>query len=138
MAISKWRGLSAFLLHPNRSQRTPLPISTIATVQQAQILTQELNAFLPHFVQHDQGGLQVAHLQAVVMECAKLGYVVLSQPSDWRFTFGEHTATTRRENLVPVCVGLESVADRNGKPYRSPRTIVDPLMASISRQARFT
>ncbi|KGQ09612.1 hypothetical protein BBAD15_g5052 [Beauveria bassiana D1-5] len=51
LALRKWRKLSAFLLHPARSQRTPLPTTGDATVEaQAQELARSLNTFLRFFV----------------------------------------------------------------------------------------
>ncbi|KAJ6438717.1 G2/mitotic-specific cyclin cdc13 [Purpureocillium lavendulum] len=83
LAISKWRVLSAFLLHPTRSMRTALPIERRALLPQAHALAGHLDVFLNNFVATDSGAwqAQVSHLEAVIMECAGLGYVLLSHPT---------------------------------------------------------
>ncbi|VTT69106.1 unnamed protein product [Fusarium fujikuroi] len=84
LARSRWRTLSALLLHPNPDERTPLPVSVTEASPMALSLSNELNQFLGVFVTQDTASLQdqMNHLQAVILECTKLGYVVLSQPSD--------------------------------------------------------
>ncbi|KAL9572883.1 hypothetical protein ACKAV7_002568 [Fusarium commune] len=85
LARSRWRTLSALLLHPNPEERTPLPVSVTEASPMALSLANELNQFLEMFVTQDHASQQdqMDHLQAVILECTKLGYVVLSQPSDW-------------------------------------------------------
>ncbi|QGI63376.1 hypothetical protein CEK26_007327 [Fusarium fujikuroi] len=90
LARSRWRTLSALLLHPNPDERTPLPVSVTEASPMALSLSNELNQFLGVFVTQDTASLQdqMNHLQAVILECTKLGYVVLSQPSDLGFDRG--------------------------------------------------
>ncbi|RSL49773.1 hypothetical protein CEP54_012271 [Fusarium duplospermum] len=107
-ALSEWRRLSAFLLHPNPYDRTPLPVSEAALSSQARALTSSLNAFLHHFVGTSHKA-QTDHLQAVIVECTKLGYVILSQPQDWRFVF-------EKGNSVVVCPGLDKGGRRVSEP----------------------
>ncbi|KAK3324043.1 hypothetical protein B0T19DRAFT_402300 [Cercophora scortea] len=87
LALNKWRVLSAFLLHPSRSQRTTLPPSDAAIVPQAASLAGALDTFLAAFAPGDDNGRyqQNNHLQQVIIEATKLGYVLLSQPSEWQF-----------------------------------------------------
>ncbi|KAF4991633.1 hypothetical protein FDECE_13981 [Fusarium decemcellulare] len=110
-AMSQWRRLSAFLLHPSPYSRTPLPISEAAVSQQALAVANSLNAFLHHFVGTSRGA-QTDHLQAVILECTRLGYVILSQPQDWRYVF-------EKGDMLVVCPGL----DKGG------RRVVDPEVA---------
>ncbi|EEU42705.1 uncharacterized protein NECHADRAFT_101447 [Fusarium vanettenii 77-13-4] len=112
-ALSEWRRLSAFLLHPNPYERTSLPISEATLSSQAQALTTRLNGFLHHFVGTSHNA-QTDHLQAVIVECTKLGYAILSQPQDWRFVF-------EKGNSVVVCPGL----DKGG------RRVVEPEVGAI-------
>lgn len=107
-ALSEWRRLSAFLLHPSPYERTPLPISEAALSSQALALATGLNAFLHHFVGTSHSA-QTDHLQAVIIECTKLGYVILSQPQDWRFVF-------EKGNSVVVCPGLDKGGRRVVEP----------------------
>ncbi|TQN68730.1 hypothetical protein CSHISOI_06747, partial [Colletotrichum shisoi] len=53
----------------------------------AHSLATALNKFVHHFVPMDQGSRrqQLDHLQAVILEFARLGYEILSQPGDWHF-----------------------------------------------------
>ncbi|KAI8660964.1 hypothetical protein NCS57_01075400 [Fusarium keratoplasticum] len=107
-ALSEWRRLSAFLLHPSPYERTPLPISKAALSSQALALATRLNGFLHHFVGTSHSA-QTDHLQAVIVECTKLGYVILSQPQDWRFVF-------EKGNSVVVCPGLDKGGRRVVEP----------------------
>ncbi|KAJ4180999.1 hypothetical protein NW755_011291 [Fusarium falciforme] len=107
-ALSEWRRLSAFLLHPSPYERTPLPISEAALSSQALALATRLNAFLHHFVGTSHSA-QTDHLQAVIIECTKLGYVILSQPQDWRFVF-------EKGNSVVVRPGLDKGGRRVVEP----------------------
>lgn len=131
IALNKWRVLSAFLLHPARSQRTPLPASSPAISAQADGLADALNRFLLYFVPGDDKARaqQTNHLKDVIVECTKLGYTVLSQPSDWRFVHtpgqgaGGHAAV--------VCAGLVRVTRRDGTPFSSPNEVVAPTVVRV-------
>ncbi|KAH7177838.1 hypothetical protein DER46DRAFT_621583 [Fusarium sp. MPI-SDFR-AT-0072] len=102
LARSRWRTLSALLLHPNPEERTPLPVSVTEASPMALSLANELNQFLEMFVTQDHASQQdqMDHLQAVILECTKLGYVVLSQPSDWGFVFSNSTSITKSRRIV--------------------------------------
>lgn len=132
VAASKWRQLSAILLHPSPHDRSPLPISESVAFHQAPALAISLNTFLHYFVAPDEASRQeqTNHLQAVIVECTKLGYVLLSQPSDWQFVFKGGGVNTRQPGVV-VCAGLDKLGPPNGSRYSSPRRVVEPvLMAS--------
>ncbi|CAG9947006.1 unnamed protein product [Clonostachys rosea f. rosea IK726] len=119
-ALSNWRRLSAFLLHPDPSQRTSLPVSETVVSSQAQALTGALNTFLDNFVSSSDASGQREHLQLVIIECTKLGYVLFSHPSDWRFV---HEAG---RGSVVVCAGLEKLGQWGGVPYKTPKIVVPP------------
>lgn len=131
LALSKWRKLSALLLHPNPGERTPLQVSETDVAPQAQALTQALNTFLQHFVPRDEQCRHehADHLQAVIFECAKLGYEVFSHPCDWEFVY-EQKGVSRGASLL-VFPGLNKASHRNGKPCRPPQQAVEPYMAAI-------
>lgn len=135
LAISKWRVLSAFLLHPTRSMRTALPIERRALLPQAHALAGHLDVFLNYFVATDSGAwqAQVSHLEAVIMECAGLGYVLLSHPSNWRMVTEAQPAKPKRrgERVLVVQAGLEKLSDREGLHYSSPKRVVDPVVVSF-------
>lgn len=120
LALSKWRSLSTLLLHPTPADRTPLPVPVAEASQQAGGLANDLGTFLRFFAPQDAAGAQeqTDHLQAVILECTKLGYTLLSQPSDWRFVLGD-----KQSRRVVVCPGLEKLSHSDGTRYRSPREV---------------
>ena len=130
-ALNQWRVLSAFLLHPARSQRTPLPPSNAAVAPQAAGLVEALSTFLGYFVARDEGSMfqQQRHLQDVITECTKLGYVLLSQPSEWRFV---HVPTQPTAGPVAVvCAGLAKVTSKDGTPYPTPQQVIAPSAVPV-------
>ncbi|KAK6853860.1 hypothetical protein PG995_010672 [Apiospora arundinis] len=124
-AMIKWRQLSAFLLHPNRSDRTPLLPSEEGIAQQAQQLAKELNRFLEPFVVRGRelNYEQENHLSQVLVECARFGYLLFSQPAEYRFNYDSHG----RRGGVVVCPGLERVADGEGRQYSKPQVLSAPV-----------
>ncbi|KAK6445675.1 hypothetical protein FP744_10001924 [Trichoderma asperellum] len=130
-ALSTWRRLSAFLLLSNRSQRTPLQMNQTTVAAQAQRLTTSLVDFLGVFVRSGRESLQADHLREVITECAKFGYVLFSQPADWKFNFeGTSMVDTNRHSVV-VCPGLEKCSDHNGTPYTKPRSVAAPVEVAV-------
>lgn len=132
LARSRWRTLSALLLHPNPDERTPLPVSVTEASPIALSFANELNRFLEIFAAKDSASQQdqMNHLQAVILECTKLGYVVLSQPSDLRFVFSNSTPIAKSRRVV-VCPGLERLSQNDGMRYRSPKEVVAPETVSL-------
>ncbi|KAK3687749.1 hypothetical protein B0T22DRAFT_376684, partial [Podospora appendiculata] len=130
LALNKWRVLSAFLLHPNRSQRTTLPPSDAAIVPQAGGLAGALDTFLAAFAPGDENGRyqQNSHLQQVIIEATKLGYVLLSQPSEWRFI---HVPTQQQHGtrVAVVCAGLAKIAPQAHNA--APQQVVAPSLVQI-------
>lgn len=92
---------------------------------QALILSDALNSFLHHFVAPDEAtrGVQTTHLEGIIIECTKLGYILLSQPRDWRFVF-----ESGESDSWVVCAGL----DKLGAPDGRARRVVEP---TVVRQA---
>ncbi|KAI1811331.1 hypothetical protein GGS20DRAFT_115238 [Poronia punctata] len=130
LAITKWRQLSAFLLHPERSQRTPLVPSEDISTQQAQQLTLALNRFLEPFVSEDREERyeQENHLREVIVECAMFGYVIFSQPAEYRFRFDSDGGL----DTIVVCPGLEKISDEQGHRSQSrPDQVIAPVIESI-------
>ncbi|KAK4207045.1 hypothetical protein QBC37DRAFT_456709 [Rhypophila decipiens] len=132
-SLNQWRALSAFILHPSRSQRTPLPTSTAAISPQASGLADALDTFLAYFVDENNRFQQKSHLQAVITEYAKFGYVLLSQPSEWRLINNAGTAHHSGPHgySAVVCAGLIKVALRDGAPTSSPQQVVAPTTVMI-------
>lgn len=135
LALRKWRTLSAFLLHPSRNLRTPLPINEMTVSGQARSLAESLFMFLQVFVEMDPGVVkqQESHLQAVFVECAKFGHVLLSQPSDWGLVT-DVTCTTHGVQAVVVEAGLNKLSDRDGPPYSCAQSVVEPVVVNCTTQ----
>jgi hypothetical protein len=126
-ALSQWRSLSAFLLHPHRSQRSPLVPLERSISSQTQACVAELNQFLAPFIHADPTSRmqQNNHLQAVIMECTKFGYSIFSHPCEWQFDFdtkGAHGGLNR----VVLCPGLNKLSSQDGTRYDAPRSVVAP------------
>ncbi|KAH7229930.1 hypothetical protein BKA60DRAFT_628485 [Fusarium oxysporum] len=102
VVLTKWRTLSALLLHPNPSERTPLEVSERAVRHQAEELVKELDPFLHCFVTPDQDNLQKQrhHMYSIIVEAAKLGYALFSHTGDWRFIYKD-IGTPRAVVLCP-------------------------------------
>src|SRR5438874_2458415 len=127
MALSHWRTLSAYLLHRDRSQRTALVPAEAYIKPQAAALVEALNTFLGYFVPQEQANQQSAHLQAVVLEFSKLGYVLLSHPCEWalRHSVGQNPSA------IVVVAGLEKLSDKDGKRYALAQILVPPTVVQI-------
>ncbi|CAI4219404.1 unnamed protein product [Parascedosporium putredinis] len=67
---------------------------------------------------------QVEHLKAVILEIAKLGYIILSQPSEWEFS---HREDLRGQGTFVFSPGLAKTRDREGRAYQPLRTSRMPL-----------
>ncbi|KAI0096238.1 hypothetical protein GGR51DRAFT_568716 [Nemania sp. FL0031] len=129
-AIARWRQLTAFLLHPNRSQGTTLVPSEDTSTQEAQRLTVLLNKFLEPFVSGDREDRyeQENNLREVIVECATFGYVLLSQPYGYRFRFESEDGP----NTLVVCPGIDKLVDEEGRCYQPPLPqIVAPIVEAI-------
>ncbi|KAH8898752.1 hypothetical protein GQ53DRAFT_836811 [Thozetella sp. PMI_491] len=120
-AQNRWRQLTSFLLNTNRNDRTPLTPRPEAG-QRASQLASSLSRYLRPFVDPSEATKQTTHLQQVIMECTKYGYVVFSQPGEYRFVFETH----QRELVTHP--GLELVRDEQGKRLSTPITILAPMV----------
>jgi hypothetical protein len=98
---------------------------------QAKSLANALDTFLAPFVLKDESSRfqQKSHLQAVILECAKFGYVLLSQPSEWAFV--HVLAPDWHGPTAVVCAGLVKVGDRDGRRFGSPLQVVAPKGVQI-------
>ncbi|CEI68187.1 hypothetical protein FVEN_g11858 [Fusarium venenatum] len=129
IVLTRWRTLSALLLHPNPSERTPLEVSESAVRHQAQDLAKELNAFLHHFVAPDEDSIQQQchHMHAMIIEAAKLGYAFFSHTSDWGFIYKD----VALKRAAVICVGLEKLSHRDGRRLSSPQLVMEPRLLTM-------
>jgi len=96
---------------------------------QAAGLVNALASFLQPFVAPGAAQGQAEHLRDVVVETTKLGYVLLSQPADWRFT---HSAPVQPGlRYLVVCAGLLKVGNKDGQSYDAPRQVAAPLLVQV-------
>jgi hypothetical protein len=120
-ALSRWRKLSAWLLHPNPMERTHLPVAHDMASQQAAALSVAVAACLQVFVSQGDEAAATEHLQLVAMECAEFGYVLFSHPADWSPIY-----TAGGGQDIVVCPGLGKVGSRGAQ-----QRVVDPVLAQL-------
>ncbi|KAI6777668.1 uncharacterized protein J7T54_008306 [Emericellopsis cladophorae] len=128
-ALTKWRVLSAYLLHPHRAERTPLAPPEPATDHQVHQLVSALNAALSPFAAH--GDAQISHLRAVLHDFARYGCLLLSQPSEWGLVYGVGLEGPER-NQLGVRAGLQKLTRRDGRPYEAPQTVTYPETQAVA------
>ncbi len=107
VALTRWRQISAFLLHPDRSERTQLlPSENISTLQ-AQRLAEALSRFLKEFIPgvRENRYEQENHLREVIVECATFGYLLFFQPSEFQFRYD---GTSKTKGIM-TCPGLDKI-----------------------------
>jgi hypothetical protein len=73
---------------------------------------------------------QKRHLQDVIIECAKFGYIIFSHPSEWQFVHREGSSHPGFR-LAVVCAGLDKISHKDGQYYQTPHHIVAPTMVQI-------
>lgn len=76
----------------------------------AQQLVTALNKAIGSFVDEDSSQEQEEHLRDVALECAKFGYVILSQPAAYVYRFASFDV----HKEIVVCPGLDKVTDEHG------------------------
>ena len=129
VALTRWRQLSVFLVHPNRSERTPLAPSEDVSTHQAQRLAVSLGRFLQTFVPaaRENRYEQENHLREAIVECATFGYVLFSQPSEYQFQWDAQS----KHSAIVTCPGLAKISDEKGRRYSSPQIVVSPVVEVI-------
>lgn len=75
---------------------------------------------------------QENHLQEVVLECAKFGYIVFSQPAEmiWQFQFRAEEETAGDAYIV-TCPGLDRISEHSGASCDKPAVVVAPELQKI-------
>ena len=124
-AFNRWRQLSSYLLNADRSDRGYLkPRQSVS--QQARRLGISLARCLDAFVEGSNSQAQTSHMEQVVMECTKFGYLVFSQPGQLRYEF-----TTNSPQELVTHPGLSAVRDETGRRQEPPRRILAPTVAAV-------
>ncbi|PHH79471.1 hypothetical protein CDD80_4698 [Ophiocordyceps camponoti-rufipedis] len=101
-----------------RTELSMLPESVAAFLEEAPLRREDLidgspalNAALKPFAKSPE---QTSHLEAVIIECAKLGYVLLSHPSDWLLITQDERKTDGASRVV-VEAGLVKLSDQSSQ-----------------------
>ena len=124
-AFNRWRQLSSYLLNADRSDRGYLkPRQSVG--QQARRLAISLARCLDAFVEGSNRQAQTSHMEQVVMECTKFGYLIFSQPGQLRYEF-----TTNSPQELVTHPGLSAVRDETGRRQEPPRRILGPTVAAV-------
>lgn len=95
-----------------------------ALVRPARELVAALNKITAPFIDERASYQQESHLQDVIIECARFGHVIFSQPEEYRLNF--ETGLGKHE--IVAHPGLDKVSDENGTPYNPPRSIAGPVI----------
>lgn len=77
-----------------------------------------MNKFLGDFIDEKNCQHQKHHLQDVVVECAKFGHAIFSQPADFTWKF-----VADGGGDIVVCPGMEKVSDSQGVRCQPEMTI---------------
>lgn len=128
VSLTRWRQLSVFLLDAKRSERGTFQPDERVLRPEVTNLVAALNTFLGAFVPKEGRQEQENHLQGVVIECAKFGYAIMSQPAEfiWQFNAEREVGT-----YIVTCPGLEKVSDHYGVSFE-PVVVVAPELHKIS------
>lgn len=130
LALRQWRRLSDFVLHPHHDERTPLPVDNAILASKAQALATMRKTVLGLFtsLDPDNRNEQTKHLEAVIMDCAKLDCVLFSHPSDWRFIIKD----AGEKGGIVIEAGPMKLSNPRGVPYSPPRKVVRPSFRRVS------
>lgn len=113
LALARWRQVTAYLLRPDRARRAPLVPGREVCEGPAEELADALNEFLEPFIGSDRGEQKDA-LRGVIVACAAFGYVLFSQPCEYRFQFESQRGG---EDAMVVFPGLQMVVGEGGRVY---------------------
>lgn len=128
-AFTRWRQISTFLINPNRSERTSLLPTEAMTGHKARELVATLNVVLGPFIDLNQVDRyrQEAQLYNLVMEIARFGYMLISQPGEFRLRWDAGPSMEVGSDVVVVCPGLDKISDEHGNRYTPLRTLLAPV-----------
>ncbi|KAK7998939.1 hypothetical protein PG991_014614 [Apiospora marii] len=131
-SLHQWRTLTAYLMQPHRSHRLPLVPSEESVKPQTDVLTSALVDFLGPFIAVDDvsQAKQRSHLQAIAFECAKFGYLLLSQPREWQFVY-HNAGQARGQHGVVLHPGLQKLGGQGGGKRGGPQLVEAPVIAKI-------
>ncbi|KAK3363931.1 hypothetical protein B0T25DRAFT_528780 [Lasiosphaeria hispida] len=127
-ALSTWRRVSAYLLHQNRVDRSPLQVPTTIDTQ-IRDMQVALDGCLSIFVHDDARARanQVKGLERAIRACAKFGYAMFSHPCEWGYLFWNEAVSS----AVVVLPGLERLSGPDGEVYKSGHVVVHPTIEEV-------
>lgn len=88
-----------------------------------------LSKALEAFMTKEDPAHREEHLLQVVLECAKLGYIIFSQPAEYSYDF-----VSTDENEVVICPGLRKTSDGHGVRCK-PERVAAPEKQMIDSEA---
>lgn len=96
-------------------------------------MTSALVEFLRPFVAVDgvSQTKQKSHLQAIAFECAKFGYLLLSQPREWQFLYEQAIQGRGGQHEVVLHPGLQKLGDQGGNKRGGSQLVEAPVVATI-------
>ncbi|EJT74585.1 hypothetical protein GGTG_08425 [Gaeumannomyces tritici R3-111a-1] len=130
-ALTRWRQMSMFLIHPNRSDRSTLVPTEAMVGDKVNKLAVALNKLLDIFVNPQGSGQQQIHLHDLLMEWAKFGYLLLSQPGEFCLRQVAEGQPGQGKGHLVVCPGLVKVGNEQGEAYNPSRTLLAPATERI-------
>lgn len=130
-ALTRWRQMSTFLIHPNRSDRSTLVPTEAMVGDKVRKLAAALDRFLAVFVGRQKSAQQQSHLHDLLMECAKFGYLLLSQPGEFSLRQAAEDQPGQNKGHLVMCPGLVKTGNEQGEAYNPSRTLLAPAMEQI-------
>ncbi|KAH8890865.1 hypothetical protein GQ53DRAFT_841837 [Thozetella sp. PMI_491] len=125
LALSYWRRLSAFLLHDQRQDKTPLCPGDNTRRPEVQSLVGALDEFLKYFAVSTSPGRRLEHLAEVIHKATKSGYVLFSHSCEWAFKL-------RVDSLPKEVMAVPGLERRSG--YHN-ELLIPPVRVSPLRPA---
>ena len=118
--LSKWRSISAFLLQKNYGQ--PNFSKDDARIPNISKGLETLDSVLFLYADESRDNQErLLNLEEIIKRAARFGYLLVSQPSLWKFEWDRSTGSA-----LVVFPGLQQVGDDNGQKMRMPRVVGEP------------
>lgn len=129
--LSKWRTVTAFLLHRTYGQST-FSKNDDRGRNIAEVL-QILDSILRFYATESSDEKQRLHnLEEILKRAARFGFLLFSQPSLWKFEWDE-PLNSHQGSLV-IFPGLLQIGDDNGQSLPRPRRVGEQEIYNASTE----
>ena len=136
-AISRWRGLTAYLLLPASLATTTATATTVPALpeyaaQRDAAISRHVAALTQTFAPWITPGREAEtriNLAEIFKVAAAKGLLLFAQPCGFRFDWGQTAA--REANVVAISPALVKVQDEHGSGMSSAQPIVDEVVKRI-------